>query len=263
MLQPHTSKEVNFVFQPSLSGSFHETLIVSNVYDPNNDQVVNLKATISRAETFWLKSNSIDFGAVISGQWSSLQSFLFSNTSRQSRTFMLREVDCGGEEKGSLVPVNLQFTHAHPAVIKLRFILERKRHTVQSHLRPEQEAIEALERKALAYERKGKGDKVTKIRKEIEELKVKDIGNGNNDKHEEAVAGEAVDIVSDTKGKPSPLSFASGDVPAGAEKENDLTSKYSYGFISFTLKPGESQVRGWKLIRCPYAHCRVLYNTTY
>lgn len=249
MLQPHRSQEVNFVFQPSLSGSFHETLIVSNVYDPNNDQVVTLKATISRAETFWLKSNSIDFGAIISGQWSSSQSFLFSNTSKQSRTFMLRDVDCGGEEKGSPVPapVNLQSSNVHPALIKLRFVLEPKRHTVESQVRPEQEAIEALERKALAYERKGKGDKVTKIRKEIEELKIKDTGNGNNDKHEEVIAGEAVDLVSETKGKQSPLNFLSSDVPASAEKEKDLTSRNSDGFISFTLKPSESQVHSWKL----------------
>ncbi|KAG0580510.1 hypothetical protein KC19_4G178800 [Ceratodon purpureus] len=246
VLQPHSSQEVNFVFQPSLSGSFHETLIVSNVYDPNNDQVVNLKATISRAETFWLKSSSIDFGAVISGQWSSSQSFVFSNTSKQSRTFMLREVDCGGEEKGSPAPGpatdNLHSTCALSALIKLRFVLEPKRHTVESHVRPEQEAIEALERKALAYERKGKADKVAKIRKEIEELKVKENGNGKNDKHEQVVAGEAVDLVSETKGMQNPLNFGSVDVSATVEKEKDLTSKNSDGFISFTLKPSESQV---------------------
>jgi hypothetical protein len=263
VLKPHSSQEVNFVFQPSLSGSFYETLIVSNVYDPNNDQVVTLKATISRAETFWLKSNRIDFGAIISGQWSSSQSFLFSNTSKQSRTFMLREVDCGGEEKGPPTsapsPANLQSTLAHPALIKLRFVLEPKRHTVQSHVRPEQEAIEALERKALAYERKGKGDKVAKIRKEIEELKVKEIGNGNDDKHEELVSGEAVDLVSETRGRLSPLNIASGDWPAGVEKEKDLTSKNSDGFISFTLKPSESQVRGWKSIRCSCVHLYVIY----
>lgn len=256
VLQPHSSQEVNFVFQPSLSGSFHETLVVSNVYDPTNDQVVTLKATISRAETFWLKSNSIDFGAVLSGQWSSSQSFVFSNTSKQSRTFMLREVDCGGEEKGSLVPAKLQSTNAHSSLVKLRFVLEPKKHHIHSHVRPEQEAIEALERKALAYERKGKGDKVRKIRKEIEELKVKDIGNEIVDKHEEVVNGEVLDFVSETKGKQSPLSlqsnFASGDVPANGdkEKEKDLTSKNSDGFISFTLKPSESQVCDWMLVRC-------------
>lgn len=242
------------MFQPSLSGSFHETLVVSNVYDPNNDQVVTLKATISRAETFWLKSNSIDFGAVISGQWSPSQSFVFSNTSKQSRTFMLREVDCGGEEKGSLVPAKLQSTYAQPDLIKLRFVLEAKKHTIHSHVRPEQEAIEALERKALAYERKGKGDKVSKIRKEIEELKVKDIENGIIDKHEEVVAGEVLDLISETKVKQSPSAhqsnFVSGDVSVSAEKEKDLTSKNSDGFISFTLKPSESQVCDWILVRC-------------
>ena len=161
---------------------------------------------------------------------------------------MLREVDCGGEEKGSPAPGpatdNLHSTCALSALIKLRFVLEPKRHTVESHVRPEQEAIEALERKALAYERKGKADKVAKIRKEIEELKVKENGNGKNDKHEQVVAGEAVDLVSETKGMQNPLNFGSVDVSATVEKEKDLTSKNSDGFISFTLKPSESQVRG-------------------
>jgi len=162
---------------------------------------------------------------------------------------MLREVDCGSEDKGSLIPAKLQSTYAQPALVKLRFVLEPKKHTINNLVRPEQEAIEALERKALAYERKGKGDKVIKIRKEIEELKVKDVGNGMLDKQEEVVVGEVLDPVSETKGKQSPLShqpnFGSGDVPVSAdkEKEKDLISKNSDGFISFSLKPCESQVR--------------------
>ncbi|XP_024373820.1 uncharacterized protein [Physcomitrium patens] len=246
VLQPHSSQEVNFVFQPSLSGSFYETLVVSNVYDPSNDQVVTLKATISRAETFWLKSNSINFGAVVSGQWSSPQSFVFSNTSKQSRTFMLREVECAVEKKGLPMSANLETTLAHPALRKLRFVIEAKKETLQGYLRPEQEAIEALERKALAYERKGKADKVIKIRKEIEELKGKETGNGNICKHEEVVSGDGLDHMCESKVKQSPSNHLSnsisGDVPLNVEKDKDLTSKSSDGFISFTLKANESQV---------------------
>ncbi|XP_024391254.1 uncharacterized protein [Physcomitrium patens] len=246
VLQPHSSQEVNFVFQPSLGGSFKETLIVSNVYDPDNDQVVTLKATINRAETFWLKSNSINFGAVISGQWSSPQNFLFSNTSKQSRTFKLREVDCGVEESGRPVPARLQFSNAQPALRKLKFVIEPKKQTLRCHVRPEQEAIEALERKALAYERKGKIDKVTKIRKEIEELKLKETGNGSSEKHEEVASGEGSDRVSELSNKQCSSTYQSNsvscDVAFNADKEKDLTSKSSDGYISFTLKPNESQV---------------------
>lgn len=243
VLQPHSSQEVNFVFQPSLGGSFQETLIVSNVYDPSNDQVVTLKATISRAETFFLKSSTIDFGATVSGQWSCPQDFVMWNTSKQTKTFMLKELDVGAEERGSRAGLNPHVVVGGFTPRKLRFMLEPKK--LESEMRPEQEAIEALERKALAYERKGKMDKVAKVRRQVDELKAKDKGVPEND--DDAVSGDVVDLDFEGRMKQTTQDHQSiaGSGELGCwklEKGVNSIPKGSEGFISFTLKPGDSQV---------------------
>lgn len=70
----------------------------------------------------------------------------------------------------------------------------------------------------------------------------------------DGVGRSMIDLISETKVKQSPSAhqsnFVSGDVSVSAEKEKDLTSKNSDGFISFTLKPSESQVCDWILVRC-------------
>jgi hypothetical protein len=258
VLKAHSSQEVNFVFQPSLSGTFQETLTVSNVYDPSNDQVVTLKATISRAETFLLNTSDIDFGAMISGQWSTPQSVLMLNTSKQTRTFMLKELDLASAKQQSLFGEDFVAT-------ELRFLVEPKKLPSSDQIPPEQEAIEALERKLLAYKRKGKKDKAAKVQREIDELRsAKESASGVPEKDEERRLGEvqaldngamtASDIELDHVGP-----WGSGDPVLGNDNSLCSNLKESEGFTSFNLKAGDSQVWGfWVTISSLFWSCSSL-----
>ncbi|BBM97058.1 hypothetical protein MPTK1_1g02700 [Marchantia polymorpha subsp. ruderalis] len=244
ILRPHSTCEVNFVFQPSLGGSFHETLVVSNVYDPSNDQVVTLKATISRADTFWLNTSSIDFGGVNVGEWSRPQSIVFVNNSKQSRTFMLKAGDSGSDERVVKPPFDVA-TDESPV---LRFMVEEeKKLSSASAVGPEQELIEALERKGLAYERKGKADKAAKIRKQIEELKSRDSFTVTAEKEidVEGSEGSKVDKAQSGSDTESQHNYSPGESNAPIADQGlgrRSSAKGSDGYVSLSIKGGESKV---------------------
>lgn len=235
---------MNFVFQPSLGGSFHETLVVSNVYDPSNDQVVTLKATISRADTFWLNTSSIDFGGVNVGEWSRPQSIVFVNNSKQSRTFMLKAGDSGSDERVVKPPFDVA-TDESPV---LRFMVEEeKKLSSASAVGPEQELIEALERKGLAYERKGKADKAAKIRKQIEELKSRDSFTVTAEKEidVEGSEGSKVDKAQSGSDTESQHNYSPGESNAPIADQGlgrRSSAKGSDGYVSLSIKGGESKV---------------------
>jgi hypothetical protein len=237
ILRPHSDREVNFVFQPSLGGLFRETLVVGNVYDPSNDQVVTLKATISRADTFWLNTATIDFGTVTLGEWSRPQSIVIVNNSKQSRNYMLKAADYVFDNKVNKPMHDTNFP-------TLRFIVEEKRKRLPPLIvAPEEEAIEALERKGIGLERKGKAEKAAKIFKQISELRARLVLTSSNKSNgvslvnsdlEEKHKRSATDIEpSDEVGVVDPNSLSSRTV---------LMPKGSDGFISFSLKGGDSKV---------------------
>ncbi|KAL3702130.1 hypothetical protein R1sor_020152 [Riccia sorocarpa] len=239
ILRPHSDREVNFVFQPSLGGSFQETLVVSNVYDPSNDQVVTLKATITRADTFWLSTSSIDFGVVNAGEWSRPQSIVVVNNTKQSRTFTLKAGDTGSEER-FVKPVLDAVPDGLPI---LKFLVEEvKKQSSTALLGPEQELIEGLERKALAYERKGKGDKAAKIRKQIEELRARDSSAVTTDKEAdvESTGSSKPDKAPGYSDTESQNNQSLGD--GGCLAAEQSVGKGSDGYVNLTIKGGESKV---------------------
>ncbi|KAL2649598.1 hypothetical protein R1flu_017726 [Riccia fluitans] len=240
ILRPHSDREVNFVFQPSLGGSFHETLVVSNVYDPSNDQVVTLKATISRADTFWLSISSVDFGAVNAGEWSRPQSIEVVNNSKQSRNFTLKAGESGWDERSVKPP----FDGVIDGSPVLKFLVEEvKKQSPITAVGPEQELIEALERKGLAYERKGKADKAAKIRKQIDELRGRDASAVTTEKEADVDSSggslklEKAPGYSDSE---SQSNQSPGD--GGCLTAEQSVDKGSDGYVNLTIKGGESKV---------------------
>eukprot|EP01036_Dinobryon_divergens_P027609 gene27611-36411_t len=49
-----SSRNIDFIFKPSLAGSFVETLQINNVLNPTNSQTVTIKAKVSKMESFQL-----------------------------------------------------------------------------------------------------------------------------------------------------------------------------------------------------------------
>jgi hypothetical protein len=61
---------VHFFFKPTLNEPYSEKLVIENIYDRSNNQIVQVKANIFKAMTFYLKSLEIDFGPCIAGETS-------------------------------------------------------------------------------------------------------------------------------------------------------------------------------------------------
>ena len=55
-VRPFGSKNIRFLFRPSLTGSFKETLSVHNVQDPKDVERVVVKAEVVKTATFLLKA---------------------------------------------------------------------------------------------------------------------------------------------------------------------------------------------------------------
>ncbi|CAM6083476.1 unnamed protein product [Calypogeia fissa] len=257
ILRPHSDREVNFVFQPSLGGSFHETLVVGNVYDSSNDQVVTLKATISRADTFWLNTSSIDFGTVTLGEWSKPQGIVIVNNSKQSRTYVLKAADYVFDDRAtkSTYDTNLP---------TLRFMLEEKRkRSPSSAIAPEEEAIEALERKGIALERKGKADKAAKIGKQVTELRARLASASPKKSDSPPTEGSKSDENYETSPTDNHSDHATGESDTSASGRTVLVPKGSDGYISLTLKGGDSKAVMVSIFVSPLtsAYCQRIVGT--
>jgi hypothetical protein len=51
-IAPLTSQSIDFVFKPTLSGNFEETVIIENILEPSNTQSIVIKAKVSKPESF-------------------------------------------------------------------------------------------------------------------------------------------------------------------------------------------------------------------
>ena len=64
-VRPFGSRQVRFVFRPSLAGEYRETLSIHNVQDKDDVQPVTLKAKVKRAEPFLVKAPNLEFGPLL------------------------------------------------------------------------------------------------------------------------------------------------------------------------------------------------------
>jgi hypothetical protein len=87
MVRPNRSKAVDFLFSPALSGPFEETLEITNVSDPFNNQTVKVKAFVRAPSSFFVTSIQLAFGSVTLGEASVPQRIVLVNTSKQKRSF--------------------------------------------------------------------------------------------------------------------------------------------------------------------------------
>eukprot|EP01135_Chromosphaera_perkinsii_P011921 Nk52_evm38s2531 gene=Nk52_evmTU38s2531 len=159
IVRPYGSKEIQFVFKPSLPGAFYETLNVENILDPSQSQTIHLKARVKKPATFFIQSLSIEFEPEIeSEERSNPAAIILSNTSSKTRRY-------------EMVADSSSCTSKYCKVV-IFFELDDAADDIPHMLTEEvEEEIEKLEQKVKIAVRKGKEDKAELLKGKIESLK--------------------------------------------------------------------------------------------
>ena len=147
---------VDFTFSPSLSGPFHERLLVENIADHDNDQAIILKANVRKVANFALDPSSLDFGTCYTADVSMPESVLLSNTTAKQRTFVVRLDDSVSDALSLDVLVSMSDDSATRRALSTE----------------EEEEVETLFQKLKIASRKGNLDKLAKYRDRLTQLGV-------------------------------------------------------------------------------------------
>ncbi|TPX32047.1 nucleoside-diphosphate kinase [Synchytrium microbalum] len=171
ILRSLAQKEVEFVFDPSLSGAFQERLKVENVMDHTNDQLLSLKAQIRKPSNFFLQAMTIDFGAcLIDNESLQPQSIVVSNTSsKQSRLMEVRVELADTVYKYFDLRVRFEAVSNGDVGDQDSIDENRARRVVLS--KASEEKLEQLEQKLKIATRKGRPEKIRKLADQIDRLK--------------------------------------------------------------------------------------------
>lgn len=180
VVPPFGKKEVSFTFNPSLPGTYLETVIVRNIQNPDDDQVLTYKAIVRKPTTFSVDISSFDFGPCYVNEVCSREcTITISNTHRLSRVLEVRvdpnEMDFGWCSGSVYFYVNSEHGETGQNILSVEV----------------EQQIEVLEQKLKIAHRKGQEDKVKKIQSKLARLRSgesKDLDEDHaNDNDEKAV----------------------------------------------------------------------------
>ncbi|KAK4517675.1 uncharacterized protein ATC70_001016 [Mucor velutinosus] len=173
VVRSYGKREVEFVFEPTLSGPFMEKLVIENIRDRTNDQVLLLKAQVRKPSTFLIKSLEMSFGRCLVDQpCQRTETIVLTNTNKQSRMFEVR-VD----------PNEVIFGRYYG-----EFDFDVKEDDTNTISKEAEEEIENLEQKLKIAKRKAQPDKVKKYLRKLAKLK-----NLDHDDKEDADSGKDKD----------------------------------------------------------------------
>ena len=261
VIRGYGKREVEFVFDPSLAGVFHEKLDIENVLDADNKQVLSVKANIRKPSNFFIQSLFLNFGVCLIGEVSpNIRHIVISNTSTKTiRTFEIRFENadmnfdgCIGEltfelldesntpfdsdnDKSKITELDESVSGIDVNELKR---IRRIRPTVLLSKEAE-EKLEHLEQKLKIAIRKGRKDKVKKIMEKIEILKTGGEPLKDFQKDEEEIAplpsstsipfsGPVLTpLLASTTPIPSPVSVIHDDT----QITNNLASRNSFGIV--------------------------------
>jgi hypothetical protein len=182
LIRSYGHREVDFVFDPSLSGPFYEKLTVENIHDRDSDQLLTIKANVRQPTKFSIKNLNLDFGACLIKETAPRSQVIeISNTSaKQSRTFQIRVDTEKLKFRGCLVELRFelededmdQLIEASQQVDNSSDMGGRRLRRPTTLLSKEaEEQIEALEQKVKIARRKGRPDKVQKLLDKLDNLR--------------------------------------------------------------------------------------------
>ncbi|KAJ3043675.1 hypothetical protein HDV00_004448 [Rhizophlyctis rosea] len=201
IVRPYQKREIEFVFDPSLAGAFHENITIENVMDAENNQVMSVKANIRKPANFSIQHQSLDFGVCLVDEGLSVTQYVVvSNTSfKTTRSFEVRvdpqelefhnsvgkiefdivegeeeyyeelvDMDGGGGSgaAGGGDNTNLPSEERTQMIVK-----KRRKRPVMLLSKEMEEEIEHLEQKLKIAKRKGRKDKVKKVADKLEKLR--------------------------------------------------------------------------------------------
>ena len=94
-VRPFGSRQIRFIFAPSLAGPFRETLTVHNAQDAQDEQEVVVKAEVRKVVSFHLTAPPLEFGPCLLGKpAAAARRLVLSNLARGTRQYL---VHCDGE----------------------------------------------------------------------------------------------------------------------------------------------------------------------
>lgn len=211
VVRSYGKREVEFVFEPTLSGPFMEKLVIENIRDRTNDQVLLLKAQVRKPSTFLIKSLEMSFGRCLLNQpCQRTETIVLTNTNKQSRMFEVR-VD----------PNEVIFGRYYG-----EFEFDVKEDDTNTISKEAEEEIENLEQKLKIAQRKAQPDKVKKYLRKLAKLK-----NLDHDDKDEADAG-GKDKSKDKEGKSAKSSKSGSKTKSDADAAASNTTNTSNAVVS-------------------------------
>ncbi|KAG0381083.1 hypothetical protein BGX24_012217 [Mortierella sp. AD032] len=152
VVRGYSKKEVDFIFEPSLSGLYHERLAIENIQDPDSSRMLSVKANIRKPKHFSIDCPEVDFGTCAVDHKTESKRITVTNSTKQTRTFEVR-VDphemmplASGTHLGGEIEFTLEDDPGQAVVTKEM-----------------EDEIEILEQKLKIAKRKGREDKVKKV----------------------------------------------------------------------------------------------------
>ncbi|KAI8988024.1 hypothetical protein BDF20DRAFT_998552 [Mycotypha africana] len=229
VVRSYGKREVEFVFEPTLSGPFMEKLVVENICDRTNDQVLLLKAQVRKPSTFLINSaEELNFGCCLIDQpGKKIESIVLTNTNKQSRMFEIR-VD----------PNEVTFGQYYA-----EFDFGVKEEDLNTISQEAEEEIENLEQKLKIAKRKAQPDKVKKYLRKLAKLKNLDeneLESAGDDgssvlKEEASVNSDVNPEKTSTISKTSNDNSTSAAVSGASIKENSVIFKKTPESVVFSI----------------------------
>lgn len=224
VVRSYGKREVDFVFEPTLSGPFMEKLIIENIRDRTNDQVLLLKAQVRKPSTFLIKSLELSFGCCLVDQsCTRVETIILTNTNKQSRMFEVR-VD----------PNEVIFGRYYG-----EFEFDVKEDDTNTISKEAEEEIENLEQKLKIAKRKAQPDKVKKYIRKLAKLKNLDNGKDDSDsdsgKKDKSATKPPKSVASIPSSSSSTSVATTPNSAASGIKENSIVFKKTAESVVFPL----------------------------
>ncbi|KAF9353671.1 hypothetical protein BGX34_011443 [Mortierella sp. NVP85] len=154
VVRGYSKKEVDFIFEPSLSGLYHEKLAIENVQDPESSRILSIKANIRKPKHFSIDCQEVDFGPCCVDIKTASKRITVTNSTKQPRTFEVRV------DHHEMMPLSTESYHYGGSI---EFTIEDDPAGQAVVTKEMEDEIEILEQKLKIAKRKGRQDKVLKV----------------------------------------------------------------------------------------------------
>lgn len=153
VVRGYSKKEVDFIFEPSLAGVYHERLAIENIQDHESGRNLSIKAIIRKPKHFSIDSQEVDFGACCVGRKTEPKRITVTNSTKQTRTFEVRV------DPHEMMPLSAESHYGG----QIEFTMEDDPAGQAVVTKEMEDEIEILEQKLKIAKRKGREDKVLKV----------------------------------------------------------------------------------------------------